>query len=114
MEIPVNLNQVSSSEVDYRQLLQWMPGAVYICDREGRITYYNEASAQLWGREPELWKDRWCGFSNIYEADGVTPMPLAKCQMRRKLYGGKVKPGNEIIVGRPDREIVRESSREKR
>src|SRR3546814_496592 len=102
MEIPVNLNQVSSSEVDYRQLLQWMPGAVYICDREGRITYYNEASAQLWGREPELGKDRWCGFSKIYEADGVTPMPLEKCPMGRKLSGGKVKPGTEIIVERPD------------
>ena len=35
------------------QLLDVLPVAVYIADTQGRITYYNEAAADLWGHRPE-------------------------------------------------------------
>ena len=35
-------------------LLRGLPAGVYRTDHEGRITYYNEAAAALWGRRPEL------------------------------------------------------------
>lgn len=102
MGIPVNPEKAVEIESSYRQLVQGMPGAVYTCDREGRITFYNKASAALWGRKPEIGKDMWCGSWKIYEADGYTLMPLEKCPMAMKLRGQKVKPGTEIIIERPD------------
>ena len=35
------------SEHRYRQLIHALPGAVYTCDAQGRITLYNEAAAEL-------------------------------------------------------------------
>src|ERR1700730_5486789 len=42
-------------------LLNALPVAVYMTDHAGRITFYNEAAADLWGHRPELGKDEWCG-----------------------------------------------------
>src|SRR5258708_40253331 len=47
--------------------------AVYTTDVAGRITQYNEAAVELWGRRPELGKDLWCGSLALYYPDG-TPM----------------------------------------
>ena len=55
-------------------LLQAMPVAVYTTDEAGRITFYNDAAARLWGRRPVLGEDRWC-------ARGVEDRP------QRKLVG---------------------------
>ncbi|MEP6958115.1 MAG: PAS domain S-box protein [Nitrospirota bacterium] len=49
------------SEARYRELIQALPAAVYTCDERGYITLYNQAAVALWGREPELGKDLWCG-----------------------------------------------------
>ena len=38
----------------YRQLIQSLPVAVYICNTEGFITLYNKKAAELWGKEPEI------------------------------------------------------------
>jgi PAS domain-containing protein len=43
------------------ELLEALPVAVYTTDADGRITYYNQAAADLWGDRPELGRDRWCG-----------------------------------------------------
>ena len=49
------------SEARYRELIHALPAAVYTTDRQGRITLYNQAAITLWGREPEVGKDLWCG-----------------------------------------------------
>ena len=36
----------------FRELLDALPAAVYTTDAEGRITYYNEAAAEMWGHRP--------------------------------------------------------------
>ena len=38
----------------YMQLLNSLPTGVYTCDNAGRINYYNDVAAQLWGLKPNL------------------------------------------------------------
>ena len=47
-------------------LLEALPVAVYTTDAEGRITFYNQAAADLWGCRPEIGSDRWCGSWRIF------------------------------------------------
>ena len=39
-------------------LLQALPAAIYVTDAAGRITFYNEAAAELWGQHPEFGRER--------------------------------------------------------
>ncbi|MEO6289077.1 MAG: ATP-binding protein [Ginsengibacter sp.] len=89
-------------ENGHRQILENLPAAVYKCDSDGYITFYNKAAADLWGREPEIGKDLWCGSWKIYESDGTTPLPLDKCPMAIALREGVTLRGIEIMVERPD------------
>ncbi len=89
------------SEERYRHLVQSLPAAVYTIDMQGRITLYNEAAAALWGQEPQLGEDSWCGSYRIYRPDG-TPLPLDKCPMAVSLEEGRPVRGEEIIIERPD------------
>ena len=60
--LPVNLVgkdiRAARDKNDFRcdELLQALPAAVYTTDAAGRITFYNEAAAALWGYRPELGK----------------------------------------------------------
>ena len=85
----------------YRQLIQSLPAAIYICDEEGFITLYNKKAVELWGKEPDIGKDLWCGSWKIFDADGK-PLPLDKCPMAITLKEGRPVEGEEIIIERPD------------
>ena len=89
------------SELCHRQMLRAIPVAVYSCDAEGRVTFFNRAAARLWGREPELNKDLWCGSWKIFALDG-TPIPVDQCPMARTIREGRSIHGEEIIVERQD------------
>jgi len=89
------------NELCHRQLLRALPVAVYTCDAEGRVTFFNRAAARLWGREPELSKDLWCGSWRIFKTDG-TPMPLEQCPMARTIREGQAIRGEEVVIERPD------------
>ncbi len=41
------------SEEQFRQLVKGLPAAVYSCDAEGRVVFYNDAAVKLWGKKPE-------------------------------------------------------------
>jgi PAS domain-containing protein len=45
----------------FRDLLNVLPAAIYTTDAAGRITYFNEAAAEMWGVRPELGTAEWCG-----------------------------------------------------
>jgi PAS domain S-box-containing protein len=85
----------------YRQLVEGLSAAIYTCDQQGFITLYNRAAVALWGREPEIGKDLWCGSWKIFNPDG-SPMPLDTCPMAVTLKEGRPVVGAEIIVERPD------------
>lgn len=87
----------------HHQLLQGLPAATYTCDSKGRITFFNEAAAKLWGREPKLGVDLWCGSWKIFKTDG-SPLPLDTCPMGIALKEGRAVYGEEIVVERPNGE----------
>jgi len=90
-----------NSESRYRQLIETLQAPLYTTDAEGRITSYNKAAVDLWGREPEIGKDLWCGSFKILNPDG-TDMPLDTCPMAICLQEQRQVLGEEIIVIRPD------------
>jgi PAS domain S-box-containing protein len=84
-----------------RELLEALPAAIYTTDAAGRITYYNQAAVNLWGRRPELGSDHWCGSWRLYSPDG-TPMAHDECPMAVTLRGEKPVKGTEAVAERPD------------
>jgi PAS domain S-box-containing protein len=90
------------SEQRLRDLIETLPNAVYTTDAAGRLTFYNPAAAELWGREPKLGSDQWNGSWRLYTPDGKllphdeTPLAIALKEKRQ------VKGGNEAVCERPD------------
>jgi PAS domain S-box-containing protein len=83
-------------------LLAALPAAVYTTDRQGCITFYNETAAEIWGRRPELNKERWCGSFRILRPEDGLPMPLDQCPMAVALNQNRSVRGVEILIERPD------------
>jgi PAS domain S-box-containing protein len=84
----------------YRELLQALGVAVYTTDADGRITFFNEAAAEFWGRRPALGEE-WCGSWRLYWSDG-SPMAHADCPMAIALREGRPVRGYDAIAERPD------------
>jgi PAS domain S-box-containing protein len=95
------LEELRQSEERFRHLIAALPAAVYVTDRDGRITLFNEQAAALWGRRPEVGKELWCGSFRIFRPDG-TPLPHDECPMAVALREGRAVLGQEIVVERPD------------
>ena len=85
----------------FRELLGALPAAVYTTDAAGRITYYNEAAADLWGCRPELGRNEWCGSWKLFWPDG-TPLPHDECPMALALKENRAIRGMEAIAEQPD------------
>ncbi len=83
------------------ELLKKLPAAIYCCNEDGFVTFYNDAAVELWGRIPVLGKDLWCGSWRIKRNDGSL-MPLDSCPMAVCLKEGREVFGEEIVVVRPD------------
>jgi PAS domain S-box-containing protein len=66
------------NERSYRSLMESMAVAVYTCDTEGKVNFYNEAAVVLWGRAPELGVELWCGSHKMYTLEGDW-MPHDQC-----------------------------------
>lgn len=90
------------SEHRYRQLVNSLPGALYTCDAEGRITLFNQAAVALWGREPDLGADRWCGSWRILDPTTGAVIPHDRCPMAQAIREGRSVRGVEIMVERAD------------
>ena len=88
-------------ERKWREVLQALPVAVYMTDAAGRITFYNEAAADLWGVRPELGKSEFCGSWKLYWPDG-TPLPHDECPMAQALKDKRPNRGMEAVAERPD------------
>ncbi len=94
-------NFLIKSTLRFRQLVKDLPAAVYSCDADGLINFYNDAAVKVWGREPALGKEHWCGSFKLFNPDG-SPMPLEKCHMALALKEGRAIIGEEVIIERPD------------
>src|SRR5688572_29980201 len=97
------LGPIPGTDDDYfRQLVLSVPVALYVTDAQGRITLFNQCAADLWGREPEIGVDRWCGSWRIFSPEDGSAVDLDACPMAIALKEGRVVYGHEIIVERPD------------
>ncbi|TMJ69561.1 MAG: PAS domain S-box protein, partial [Alphaproteobacteria bacterium] len=85
----------------FREVIEALPAAIYTTDKDGRITFYNEAAELMWGRKPTLGDDQWCGSWKLYWPDG-TMLPHDECPMAIALKTGKPVRGVEAVAERPD------------
>ena len=85
------------------RLLDLLPAAVYVCDRDGVIVRYNRKAAELWGRLPEPGEpaERFCGSRRIVRLEGGL-LPHAECPMAEVLRTGVPMRDQEVVIERPD------------
>jgi PAS domain S-box-containing protein len=93
--------RLQQSEQRLQELLAAIPAAIYTTDAHGRITYFNEAAADLAGRTPILGRDEWCVTWKLYNPDG-TRLPHDQCPMAIALKEGRSVRGAEAVAERPD------------
>jgi PAS domain S-box-containing protein len=93
-------NEQDSAEHAHR-LFDALSLAVYTTDAEGRITYYNQAAADFWGRRPELYRETWCGSLKLFHPGGI-PLPHEDSPMAISLKYGMALRGTEALAERPD------------
>ena len=50
------------------ELLELLPGAVYVCDLDGVVVRYNRRAGELWGRYPIQGdpSELWCGSHRLF------------------------------------------------
>jgi PAS domain S-box-containing protein len=84
-----------------RKVLDELPAAVYVTDALGRITYFNEAAATLWGHRPPLGRSEWCGSWKLFWPDGRA-LPHGECPMAIAIKEQRAVRGVEAIAERPD------------
>jgi len=89
--------------LDFRRLLDHLPGGAYLCDPDGLITYDNRRAVALWGRAPALNNpaDRFCGSLRLYTVGG-DPVRHGQCWMALALGERGACNGQEIVIERPD------------
>jgi two-component system CheB/CheR fusion protein len=89
------------NEPFFKDLVDALPAAIYTTDAAGRITYYNDAAAVLWGCRPALGDRKWCGSWKLYWPDGRA-LPHDQCPMAIALKEERAVRGYEAIAERPD------------
>ncbi|TRC96859.1 PAS domain S-box protein [Mesorhizobium sp. WSM4303] len=82
-----------------------LPVAVYTIDKQGRITFFNEAAADLWGHRPVIGRDLWCGSWKLRHLDG-RPMAHGECPMAISMLEGRDIAWDQAIAERPDGELI--------
>src|SRR4051794_7472828 len=87
--------------VGHEDLMDTLGVAVYTTSADGTITQFNDAAVELWGRTPELGKDKWCGSWRLYYPDG-SPMLHSECPMGVTLKENRAVRGGEAMAERPD------------
>jgi len=85
----------------YKGVLEALPVPVYTVDTSGRLTFFNQAAAQLAGRTPRLGEDRWCVSWKLLRRDG-TLLPEAEYPTAAAMRTGAAPDGVELIAARPD------------
>jgi PAS domain S-box-containing protein len=90
----------------FRELVNSLPAAIYTTDHQGRITYFNEAAATLWGHRPDLGESEWCGSWKLFWPDGRV-LPHDQCPMAVAVKEKRAVRGVEAVAERPDGTRVR-------
>jgi PAS domain S-box-containing protein len=83
-------------------LARHLSAAVYTCDAEGRLTFYNRRAAELWGHEPRLGDDQQscCESLRMWTPDGV-PVTYAEGPIADAVREGRVTRSLDVVIERP-------------
>ena len=84
----------------YRRFLDALGVAVYTTDSDGKITFFNAAAAEFWGRRPAVGEE-WCGSLRLLFLD-ESPMRHDECPMAITLKEARPVRGGQAIAVRPD------------
>jgi PAS domain S-box-containing protein len=93
--------RLRDSQRQLQDLIEAIPAAIYTTDAQGRVTYFNQAAAELAGRTPTVGSDEWCVTWKLYRPDG-TPLPHDECPMAVALREGRPIRNAEVVAERPD------------
>jgi PAS domain S-box-containing protein len=93
--------EMDQNEARFHQILDALPVAVYTTDAVGKITYYNQAAAELAGREPKIGQDEWCVNFRLFTPDGQE-LPHDQCPTAITLKENRPVRNVEAIARRPD------------
>ncbi len=93
--------EADSREGHFRKILDALPAAIYVTDPLGRITYFNEAAAALWGHRPDIGTSEWCGSWKLFWPDGRALLH-GECPMAIAIKEKRAVRGMEAIAERPD------------
>jgi PAS domain S-box-containing protein len=97
----VRPSAIAETAIDpYRTFLEALAVAVYTTDADGRITYFNEAAVEVWGRRPQIGEE-WCGSLRLFHVDG-RPLAHDECPMAIALKENREVRGWTAIAERPD------------
>lgn len=86
-------------------LLEILPVATYICDSDGRITFFNKAAEELWGMPPIFGKEVWNNEWETLDKDGnnlSSEKHPAALVIKSKKDEGEL----EIIIKRHDGTLI--------
>jgi PAS domain S-box-containing protein len=89
------------SERQLQELIAAIPAAIYTTDAQGKITFFNQAAAELAGRAPTVGSDEWCTTWKLYHPNG-TPLSYDQCPMAITLKEGRAIRNAEVVAERPD------------
>jgi PAS domain S-box-containing protein len=93
----------SIPRAEYLRLLEKLPAAVYTCDADGLITYFNSRAVEAWGREPKLNdpSERFCGSARLWSTDG-SRIAHDQCWAALALRDNREYDNVEVVIERPD------------
>jgi PAS domain S-box-containing protein len=94
-------NELKQQDRTYHQILDGLPVAIYTTDKDGTITYFNRAAADLAGRQPRIGKDKWCVTFKLFTADGKQ-LPHGECPMAIALKENRPVRNQQAVAQRPD------------
>lgn len=109
LEHEVERRQAIARERALAALLESMPDAVVSCDERGLLGEFN-SQARAWHgvRERALPPEQWSNYFDLYEDDGVTPLPTARIPLWRAWQGEHVRDAEIVIrpAGQPPRPVL--------
>jgi len=96
-------NDMNLSLLQQTNLFDSFPSAVYMCDSQGQITYFNQRAVMLWRRTPRLLdpKELFCPFSKAYTLDDQY-MPREQGLMAAAVREGRVAKDIRVKQEHPD------------
>jgi two-component system, chemotaxis family, CheB/CheR fusion protein len=94
-------SKATADIADLKTLISQLPIALYVCESpSGLIRLYNRRAVELWGHEPTLGEQRYCGALRLFRPDG-SYLPHAETPMAEVvLFGGE--RNEDMVIERPD------------